>query len=440
MIRRTPLGPGAGPNPFQTPRMNVTIVGVEVESSRVMVRDTFGSEFSIDASLRPKGMGMPLPDERWVLAKIGGKWLLETQIGAILPPVIDGDRAGMHPVAKQMLDAMAAHGLVTDLTIDTDPVEPEDDEVTDPAPDDPEADPYVDDGLDDLMVPEGTPEEAPVPVGSTDDDDKVPGSKVSPDLFTAVTYNLAFWVGPKRAKKDLRRLYKFADVIGLQECSHSHRTEALADHPQDWGLFRPEGAGKTNPILWNKEVFSYQDGGTQQYVGSDGPGTFRPARAVNWVRLRHKPTGVVFVYVNFHWESGAAVPGYFAPAMKPDSPRHIERYKTQMTSIMGTLRGLTENYPVLLGGDFNVRAHADLRLRNPGLPTANLGRLGLRSNWDVLGLPPIGTIGSHGTVFDWLMLSNKVRGQMQFVSHKVLRGYRSDHRPVMAKIRVKDFA
>jgi hypothetical protein len=77
---------GAGSNPFATQRVAVTVMGVESESSRVMVRDSFGNEFIVDGSMRPKAMGMPVPEERWIIAKIGGRWTLELQVGAAPSP------------------------------------------------------------------------------------------------------------------------------------------------------------------------------------------------------------------------------------------------------------------------------------------------------------------------------------------------------------------
>lgn len=426
-------------NPFETPRMVVSVMGSETGSDVVMVRDTFGNEFTVNASIRPKAMGFPKTGERWLMEKISGRWLFAFQIDVPQPKVILGDRAGMHPVVKQMLDAMAASGLVVDLTTDSDPVDPPLDDTTDPAPVDPGGEPFIDAVDGDDYWETGEPEEAVTPVDSAVDDDPIPGSKVAADLLTATTYNLAFWVGPERAKRDLKRLYKFSDVISLQECSLAHRTAPLEARPDNWGMFRPDGAGKSNPILWNKDVLALVDSGTQQIVASDGPATFRPARAVNWVVLRHKATNVTFVEVNFHWEARAAAPGFLAPSLS-DSPRNIERYRTQISTVPPLLADLGKKYPVLLNGDFNVRAQADLRLRNPGMPTATLGRIGMRSNWEQVGLPAIGTIGSHGTVFDWQFLSNTVPGQMKFVSSKVMRGYRSDHRPVVSKIRIKNYA
>lgn len=432
---------GAGANPFATPRMVVSIMGVEAESSRVMVRDSYGNEFVLDGSLRAKGTGMPAIEERWLIAKIGGKWTLEMQIGAITPPVIEGDLGGANPVLKQVLKAMAAHGLVVDLTTDSDPDETEWDDTTDPVVLDPEAEPYWGPEDDEDEPVPGVPPAAPVPTGSTADDDALPGSKISNDLFTAVSYNLVYSLGTERAKQDLNRLYKFADLIGLQECVHHHRLVALQARNTDvWGMYRPGGGGIGNVILWRKDTFKKHDEGTHQLSAFDGPGTKRPARAVNWVRLEHLPTGVVFTFVNFHWENAAAKGGFYDPTYRPSAPRHIERFKEQIIGIQPVMADLTKRGPVIFVGDFNVRSPDDLRLRNPGMPTAVLGKYGLRSNWDLLGQPPIGTSVGSNTAIDWMMLSNTVPGQVKFVSSKVLRGYRSDHRPVVSKIRIKNFA
>jgi exonuclease III len=437
-ISRRTQSKGAGPNPFETPRISCTVMGAEIGSNVVMVRDSYGNEFTVDASLRPKAMGFPLKDERWVLAKINGRWTFDLQIASRQPLVIEGDREGMHPVVKQMLNAMAQQGLVFDITTDSDPVDPELDDDTDPVTYDPGEEPLSEDDYD---YPNDDPyytEEVLAP-GTTTDDDAVPGSRISSDLITVVTYNQVYSLGVARATKDILRLCKFADLIGMQECVHSFRTPALNARPSNWGMYRPAGGGIGNVILWNKDVFKNLEEGTHQLSSFDGPGTKRPARAVNWVKFEHRPTGVVFIFADTHLENAAAVPGYYVPNFKPDSPRHIERFKEQMVGATALLKTLTERAPVLLVGDLNVKSEADLRIRNPNLPTAAWGRLGMRSNWDLLGQPPIGSSHSGNTI-DQKYLYNKVPGQFKFVSSKVVRGYYSDHKPVVTKIRIKNFA
>lgn len=431
---------GMGNNPFETPRMTVTITGVEIESSQIMVRDSFGNEFLISGALRPKGTGMPVSGERWILAKIGGTWVLELQIGAALPPIIEGDRAGVEPIVQQMLDAMAIHGLVVDLTI-REPDEPPLDDTTDPSIPEPGDEDWEEDDYGEYESPSEPPPSPiePVPPGTTPDDYKVPGSKVSSDLLTVVTYNQIYKMGPQRAKQDLKRLYKQSDLIGLQECSPASRAQALADRPSNWGMYRPSSGGFCNPILWDKDVLKKMDEGTQTFSVFDGPGTKRPARAANWVKFQHIKTGAVFVFVCTHLENAAAVPGYYVPGWRPDSPRHVERFKEQMAGLVPMLVELQKHGEVLLVGDLNVRSPGDLKHRNPGFPTAEFGRLGMRSNWDILGQPAFGTSGGGNTI-DQKYLTKKVPGQMKFIQSRVLRGYNSDHKPVITKIRIKNFA
>jgi hypothetical protein len=433
-------------------QIGVTIVAVD--GDKVFVRDAMGNEHTLDNTVRRKGQGKPDPGERWVMVRKGNVWMLDTQIGAPQPLVVTGDRDGMHPVEVQLLEAMREQGLVLDQTVA--PVIPEWDDITDPAPWEPEDEQWEDAG--DEGIPEEPEEWMPQPDPEPDEprppkpkppppkpkdppkdrnDDDKPASEVAADLISVVSFNQFRGIGPKRARKDLRRLWQQADLIGLQECHSGHRRQVLANHPDNWGLYQPPSAPEP-PIMWRESVFDHLDSNFRLLSPSDGPGSARPERNITWVRLRHKGTRDQIVFVNFHWENAAAFRGYFDPRKRPSSPRHIERYKDQMGEVIPLMRDLARFGPILFAGDWNVSFRQDLRLRNPGLPTASFRRINMRSNWDINGLPGVGTHGLHGSVFDAIFLRNKVPGQVRFLNSRVLRGYDSDHLPVLVRARIKN--
>ena len=422
-------------------RLIVDVVGATPATGKVMCRDTGGSEFEVDGSYRVKGSGFPAVGERWVLLKTGNVWVLEIQIGARSDFPITGDRVGLDPVVGQMLDAMIAHGLVQDFT-DALPAEPPLDDTTDaPVPDPTDDELNLDNGDEGVPITTEVNENTPEPTDKNDNE--IPSSQAASDLFTAISFNLLCDMGPARARQDLKRLYPQADLIGLQECARVERGLVLEERDDDiWGMHRPlSDGGKWSPILWNKNVLQRRDGDTVSLSPWDGPGTGRPERSANWVYFTHRATGVSFTVINFHWENSAAFPGRFTPTRVASAPRHIERYHQQMAGIIDLVQERSKHGSVMLMGDFNVHAKVDVRERNPGLPTASLGQIDMRSNWEVLGLPPVGTlVGPSGAVFDWMFLKNRIVNQMAFSEVKVLTGYNSNHRPVSAKIRVKNFA
>lgn len=427
--------------------MAVTIVGTDWETGKIMCRDSFGNEFEIDGRLRRKGTGYPVEGERWLLDRRGNSWVLDMQIGAPAVATIKGTRDGLHPVAVQMLEALARQGLVFDGTIaGVVPIVFDDD--NDFSPSTPEDEEWEDAG--DEGVPEEDPKDEQPP--KEPNDDPKPGSEVhhevqhhpghtphivKSDLFTITSYNMFHGIGPARAKAELRRLWGQSDILGLQECHHGDRGQVLANAPDVWSLYRPAG-GHEPPIMWRNTVFTKLAEGSRTLSTSDGSGSARPARVVNWVRLRHKPTQSVLTVINYHWENAAAFRGYFDRHSRPSAARHVERYKEQMPKMMELFRDMAKYGPILHTGDFNVNIRKDLQLRNHGLPTATFRNIDMRSCWDILGTPPIGTHGGvHGSVFDAVWLKNKTPGQVRLIRAKVLRGYASDHRPVVVRARIR---
>lgn len=418
--------------------LKVTVVSPNPDTGIVIVRDAVGNEFEVDARVRPKGMGFPARGERWTLARKGTTYVFEFQIGAPGVAIVDGSRTGMHPVAVQMLDAMSQHGFVFDRTIGV-PVPVVHDDISDPVTEDPEDEQWEDGGDEGVPAPEG-PEDNPDDEQPPKDhnDDVKPGSEVAADLFTVITYNLKYTVGPTRARADVRRVLAQADLVGFQEMHGSQRKAVLESMPDNWGLYQP-AAGPEPPIMWREGVFDLLASNNESLSPFDGPGTARPERVINWVRLRHRGTKDQLVAVNYHWENAAAFQGFFDPRSRPSSPRHIERYKEQMDQVIPLLRSLRKYGPIIFTGDWNVSFRKDMKYRNPGLPFEKMRSLGMRSNWDFNGLPDIGTHGGiHGGVIDGMYLHNKVPGQVKFVGSRVLRGYASDHRPVLVRTRIKN--
>lgn len=428
-------------HPYQISELVVTIVGSQ--GSLVQVRDSMGREVEIDGTLRPKGTGYPAPGERWVIVKRMGRWTLDAMVGAPAVPTISGDREGLHPIIEQVLDALVAQGAIVDRTIpsslgndadlndDNDPPLAED-------PFDPDYEPPINyeeelDGDQPLIPGPAGDDEAP-----EDKEENKPFPE-DPDRkwvsFTVVSYNQIRTMGPRRVRTDLARLFKTrASVILLQEAHMADRDAyfaALRAGPV-WGVHRPAGFSSTQTAIWRQEVWDYIDSGEHKIHDSDGAGTGRASRWVNWTRLRHRESGVVFTFLNTHLDNNSAPYGRFRDT------RHAERLRVEIQRLPGIVRQHAEKGPIIFGGDWNVDYFDDARIRNPELLFVMMKSLNFVCSYAAVGRPgTIGSIGRAGTVFDHVWLRNKVPGQVQTRWNKILTGYFSDHRPVAVTYRVR---
>ena len=426
-------------SPNHLTELVVTVTGTR-SNDRVMVHDSFGNEFEVNGTVRPKGSGEPQVDERWIIIKRMGLWFFSAMVGVPEPKQITGEREGLHPVIEQILDALAAAGLVSDLTIPAASSVTSGDLSLDATNDAPVVDPSDPEELmpgDESYLPSSA-DLSPDPdwgtSDSTEEDDPALGdAHFSP--LSIITYNQAFSLGKRRAGIDMRHLMRTrADVITFQEVGGTERGSVFDTRDTDqWGMYRPVEVPEIT-IMWRTETCTLIDSGVVVLSESDGPGTYRPVRGISWVRLRHEPSGVAFTVADTHLDAFAAFGGVLKGTDRP-----TVRFREQMAGIRPVLRDLAPHGPLFLTGDFNVNFRADLRLRNPGLPYATFRSLGLHSNWDRLGLPDHGgTVGSHGSIFDGIFLRQKVPGQVTMRWQKILSGYYSDHRPVMVTSRVRN--
>lgn len=92
----------------------VEVIGT-TQDSTVMVRDTLGDTHEVH-DVRPKGVPPPQAGEAWLMERVGGKWRLTVMLNPLTTvPVITGSRSDAG-LAEQLLDALAAWGLVVDQT------------------------------------------------------------------------------------------------------------------------------------------------------------------------------------------------------------------------------------------------------------------------------------------------------------------------------------
>ena len=89
-------------------------------------------------------------------------------------------------------------------------------------------------------------------------------------------------------------------------------------------------------------------------------------------------------------------------------------------------------------GDLNVDYTADARVRADGFSADALHGLGIPS---YAALPMADLLPTHpgsGRYIDYVFLDRRTYGERAaFVSHRVLTGYDSNHRPIVARIALR---
>jgi endonuclease/exonuclease/phosphatase (EEP) superfamily protein YafD len=125
-----------------------------------------------------------------------------------------------------------------------------------------------------------------------------------------------------------------------------------------------------------------------------------PARHINVVRLRHKPTGKVITRINtqvVHHIEVAGHPRVYKGAEIKRYDEQLDRARKHIALLQETIVRFSAKGPVVFGGDLNVDYRAEQRLaldrRTPWFPLTVLSPV------VTLDMPGVGTHGSRE--IDW---------------------------------------
>ncbi len=435
--------PGASVSALGIVEVVVTISASDLTTGMIMAVDRMGTEVELDASVRAKGTGFPIVGERWVMTKQAGQWVLTTLIGVPLPRVITGNRDGLHDVALQMLLAGAEQGMwINSTTFTPEPVvveppeDPDDPEYTDPSiGEDPSAPPYPEEG-------DGEETEGPPPIEVPPPTTNVPSGSGEPIIDYANkwaplyvgSYNHYMRIGPVAAEADLRRLLRSTrmQIIGMQEASSEKRNPMYARlENMGWSTYRPK-IGKysdENTIIWKTKDFDLLDKGCINLSTVDVPNM--PTRYLNWVKVRYKPANRVFFFMNSHLDpnldTASGGPNY------GEAPIRVRQSFVHIKKIADVMRQFGRVAPVIFTADLNISAGPDARRRFPQFPYARFTAAGSRGNWSAIKNKPHGRAHS----IDQIWLTRGADWQVQFVDHWGIKGYLSDHYPVMVQFRIR---
>ena len=266
-----------------------------------------------------------------------------------------------------------------------------------------------------------------------------------------VTYNTGSRLRPGTAMKDLATLMsKHPDVVSLQELASPEkrariREKYVACDRCRWGAKMPRRPvpGET-PVLYRSDRFDLVGSGSMEvtpptYVGAAGAGPRTiSAKYVNWVHLRDLRTGRPLFVLNNH-----AVPSVEDRSGGPNHryPRRLKLFRQHMNSLQDLVDRITRK-PwglVFVTGDLNVNFRRDRVLAPPMFPYRKLGEVGLRSSYQALHAPRVGThslpSGVDVRLIDYVYFLP--RRSIEPSAQRVLRGFASDHRPLVVDFDVK---
>lgn len=265
-----------------------------------------------------------------------------------------------------------------------------------------------------------------------------------------VTYNVGAKISPARTMEDLAKIFaKDPDIVALQEMSSPEKRQLVAQLYLDcenclWDAYMPGPAvpGET-PVLYRSDRLTLLDANTVQvteptYVGDwgAGPATIH-AKFVTWVRLLDHRSGRMINVLNNHTvpsvQDKNGGPNHRSPARLKIYRKHLAGVQTLVRTFVEERQGL-----VFVTGDLNVNYRRDRVLSPAMFPYSSLGEVGLRASYEALGEPPIGThvldSGIGTRLIDYVYY--RPGGTVEAYEQRILTGFASDHRPLVAEFQV----
>jgi endonuclease/exonuclease/phosphatase (EEP) superfamily protein YafD len=259
----------------------------------------------------------------------------------------------------------------------------------------------------------------------------------TPQTIRISTYNVQHALSAETAVSDIEKLAAGSDIVTLQEMGSGARRRGVRAALLDCSLCPFEGYFPTpavpgsTPILYRWDRFRLEATGSVQvsedtFVGAAGAGprTLR-AKYVNWVRLRERATGRSLYVLNNH-----AVPTVQGRDGGPNRnyPARLALYGQHMSGLTSLITKLkADGSLVFVTGDFNVNFRRDRTVQAALFPYVRLGAVGMSASFATLGEPGRGTHSDRLIDYVWYLRQDAAKP----VAQRVLRGYASDHRPLV---------
>lgn len=268
---------------------------------------------------------------------------------------------------------------------------------------------------------------------------RLPGTVI--DTIGVASFNAYYRLGLRGSRHDWDRLTSdpAIDVIGWQEAkSPSFRQLNQQYVARGWDTWRwPDADGPIQLALsWRSATFALlgvefhrmHSGGYPRQT--DDP---FPARWVVVARLRHLASGRTLTLLDTHLNQHIETGDHFEDNLNARRAKvHLRKLARLWDSAPGDL--------VVGTGDYNFDYADDSTARPAGGISRTIAGHAT-SSYDVLGLG--GLLPTHDSRWiDYVWVADRTLrtrardpGTGQFVRHRVLGGFRSDHRPIVATIR-----
>lgn len=381
----------------------VVVISISDDESRASCRDLQGKVQDVPLGLRPGKGAWPRVGEQWLIQRQFGQWIFASVVGPGQPPKIGVDREEADPLALRLLEAMIDLGLVRDEAEDSAPTGTDSYDEEMPELDD-DDDPG--DGGDDPIAEEDEPRIAPAPLWL--------------GTFNSSGYSLP----NQKIIRDFKRLRQGpADVIGIQEM---HRKKGYRDPAakalESGGMFevlrREDGPGREwNWIAYRPRNLTLNDWGDQMLTEHAGG---MLARWAQWASFRHKASGVDFTFINTQ---------FVPPARSPSN------YLDQVAAVAEMIDTYAANGPVFISGSLGANYRDVADRDHVGWSGVEFPLHGAIANWATLGQPS--GLGTHGLpLTDYIYLASE-ENVATFTQQKIVRGCLSQHRPVLARVRMR---
>jgi endonuclease/exonuclease/phosphatase (EEP) superfamily protein YafD len=225
------------------------------------------------------------------------------------------------------------------------------------------------------------------------------------------------------------------DVVGWQEAQKVGG--ALHELPGWTTATCPENGGFAElAVSWRTKKFKFVEARIQNAIAGVGAGGGRypfGSRQIAVVTLEHRASGRRLTVLDAH------LPPVIEDLARPGrwtATQNAEQARTQLRELARVWRSVGTRW-VVGTGDFNFDARADLAHRSKGGPARALGKAA-RSTYQVVGTDQRPSYPSMNRSIDyvWLDRDDLRNDEIDALGHRVLTGYNSDHRPLLAELRL----
>ncbi|GAA4756880.1 hypothetical protein GCM10023350_48120 [Nocardioides endophyticus] len=224
------------------------------------------------------------------------------------------------------------------------------------------------------------------------------------------------------------------DVVGWQEAQKIGG--ALHDLPGWTTATFPENGGFSElAVSWRTKKFKFVAARVQDAIAGVGARAGRypfGSRQIAVVTLEHRASGRRLTVLDAH------LPPVIEDLDRPGrwtATQNAEQARKQLRDLVQAWRSVGTRW-VVGTGDFNFGVRADLKHRSPGGPVRTLGKVA-RSTYQVVGTDVRPTYRSLDRSIDyvWVDRDNLRSDRIDVLGQRVLTGYNSDHRPLLAELR-----